>query len=85
MTNIELMVDEHDLLHITIDLKKTAGYTKRGNVLLATTHGNANLPGPGCTLRGERLNLSLWRNPTPTERATGEVKIVGWQEKEGQQ
>ena len=77
MKNVEIEVTPDNVLIVKVKLDQVAGFTRSNNVLFATTNGNVGLPGPDCSLRREKLNLSVWRNCTPIEKVRGEIMITG--------
>jgi hypothetical protein len=61
MENIELMVAGQKLI-LTVDLTKEVGPSSSGkNTLIASTEGNANVPG----LEGVKVGLYVYRTKKP--------------------
>ncbi len=85
MENIEITVTEDEYLLIRVDLKSEVGFTSgRKGVRIASTQGNVHLPGPNSTLRGERLNVNLWRPLTNREKREGAACLKSREEDDGQ-
>lgn len=83
MVNVDVKVTENELLILTIDLKKTCGYTKGGkNVLIGSSRGNIHIPTQDGKLRAEKFNVNVFRAWTPKEQVRGSVKLEGWGDEE---
>jgi len=69
LENLRIEIDENDLLHITIDLKRTLGKSKTGSSdVVARSGGNLRLFDRR-GYRDEILNLSVSRRlPKPERR-----------------
>jgi hypothetical protein len=57
MKNVEMTIDNDQILHIEVDLKKTFGPSKSGKtIIIASTEGNSQLPD-----REEKIGLNIYR------------------------
>jgi len=74
MRNVTVSIEDNELI-VRVDLTKTLGFTGNQKNALIAASGTITLPGENCTLRSERMNISVWRPLSPAEKARGEIVI----------
>lgn len=74
MRNVQVSIDDN-ILTVKVDLTKALGFTRNQRNVLIASSCTVTLPGENCTLRSERMNISVWRPLSPAEKARGEIIV----------